>query len=172
MTNDPASLLERLANFDGKSTTHLSQIAHEFHEQPRYVETLLAAMADERDEIQSGTTWLLKHALVKGHIAPDVVASELVRRVEVLTSWSAQLHICQCIAMIDFAPGEARSLGNWVQGFLAHDRPFLRAWSLDALVALAHRDPELEAAALAAVERAQTDPAASVRARARNLRLP
>ena len=61
------------------------------------------------------------------------------------------------------------ALARWLEPLLRHERPFLRAWSLDALAHLAAAHPGHGAAYAAALVRALEDDAASVTARARRL---
>ena len=61
---------------------------------------------------------------------------------------------------------------DWFETLLKNDRPFLRAWSMDALQKLAQQDAELAQRADTALAAAEHDPAASVRVRARRWRKP
>ncbi|MEM9065741.1 MAG: hypothetical protein AAGB51_09665 [Planctomycetota bacterium] len=115
-------------------------------------------------------SWMLKHALERGQQISTTESTLLISSLRDDWAWEAQLHICQCVRYIDTVPGVARSLASWIKKRLGHERPFVRAWALDALCALAEINPRYRRSAEQALSDAKTDSAASVRARARNLR--
>ncbi len=86
-----------------------------------------------------------------------------------MSTWPAQLHVCQLVGLIAVPASSAPALASWLSSLLAHERPFIRAWSMSALSSLAMQHAEYAAQAEAAVETAKADPSASVRARARNV---
>lgn len=94
----------------------------------------------------------------------------IVARLDAVPTWQAALHLCQTAQFLDFTPDQARQFAGWAARFLGHERPFLRAWSMDALHYAAAQAPELALLAERALSAAEKDKAASVRARARNTR--
>jgi len=86
-----------------------------------------------------------------------------------LTDWAAVLHLCQSVQYLTVSEENALALAQWLALMLAHQRPFVRAWALDAMGRLAAQDRRFEEQFAEALGAAQQDPAASVRARARNL---
>ena len=159
----------RLAQFDGRATTLLGEAESAFHEQPGYRSALVQLAADAEGTVSSAATWLLKSWLEKGGAITARQTAELCSQLPGVTSWQAQLHLCQSIRFLDVTKGDADAVHRWLMPLLAHDRPFVRAWSLDALASLARQHSHLHAALAKALEHAGQDEAASVRARTRNI---
>ena len=123
----------------------------------------------------SGATWLLKSYFEQ---AGALSAEQTQTLIAALPSgddahWSTQLHLCQSMRYLDLSGNGvsgpvASSLWAWVEPLLTHKRPFLRAWSLDALAHLAREHKAYQADFEQALQRASKDEAASVRARARD----
>jgi len=158
-----------LAEFDGRAVTLLSEAAVQFESDKHYLKHLVILAQDPEDNISSGATWLIKTHLEAGG---DLCASEtsrLLERLDAIRDWQAQLHICQSIQFLTPDNDAAEQTRLWLAPLLAHKRPFLRAWALDAICHLASLFPVHQGEATRALEIALCDPAASVRARARNL---
>lgn len=160
----------RLMQFDGRAITLLAEAETAFREQPGYRSALVRLAADPEDTISSAATWLLKSWLEKGGVISTKQTSELCFKLAGVTSWQAQLHLCQSVRFLAVARDEADAVHSWLMPLLARDRPFVRAWSLDALASLARQHSHLHAAFAKALEHAEQDEAASVRARARNIK--
>lgn len=167
-----AVLLDELREYDGKSTAILGEIAHRWSQKPHYLEALLGLFRNSDPTTQNGASWLFKSFVEGDEPVGNEVSTGLCDQAALLNDWAAQLHVCQSVQHLTFGPVEARKLGTWVRTLLDHDRPFLRAWSLDALVGLSSFDPLLRLQAKKALLQALSDPAASVRARARKLKTP
>ena len=171
----PASdLLEvlrtRLSVYDGKATTLLGEAEAALSGEEGYLDALIGLLAEADGHIANGASWLIKSALERGGVLSEVQVEALLKHLPRLTDWATQLHICQSVRLLNVPARNAQVLADWVTGLLDHERPFLRAWSLDALGALAGQYREHSQAFNAALERAHQDQAASVKARARNLR--
>lgn len=137
-------------------------------ERPRLT-TLIGFISDGSLDAITGS-WMLKHALEQGEQLTVPLTTRLIAALREDWAWEAELHICQCVQYMKIDPAEARTLANWLRKRLGHDRAFVRAWSLDALCALASANPRYRRSAGEALSDAETDPAASVRARARNIK--
>lgn len=142
---------------------------------PGYRDALISMVDDKEPMVASGATWLLKSCLEKGGA---LSARQTAALIAALPSgegkrWSAALHLCQCVRYLTLtdagSKAEAETLWAWLAPLLHHTRPFVRAWSLDALAHLARAHDERRADFEAALQRASDDEAASVRARARQL---
>lgn len=164
------SLEDALEGFDGKTTDVLGQIRAAHGDEPAFLTALVRLAAHGNARIADGATWLIKDLLGDGIRLSAEQTQELTGRLTAISSWQAQLHLCQCAGHV--APPEAQAFAwaDWLSALLAGKRPFLRAWSMDALQHLAARTPDLRARAAAALDDAENDPAASVRARARRWR--
>ncbi len=164
-----SELFNDLCAYDGKAVTLLSEAQVIHGSRSTYLSELVALSASEHAHVSEGATWLLKESAQEGEaLTPDEVRA-LIRNVEMITNWPAQLHVCQMVGFITVPTDSAASLANWLIGLLEHTRPFLRAWSMSALSALAAQHPAYAARAQAALQAARDDASASVRARARNV---
>lgn len=165
-------LKHAISGFDGKATTLLGEAEARFGHQPGYLDKLIALMGEPEGMIQSAATWLLRSALESGRTLEAQQISGLVGACRGLTEWSAQLHVCQLVPKLELDPPQAQALADWLTPLLAHERPFLRAWALDAFCQMARYLPPLAGRARAALAAAHDDRSASVRARARNITPP
>jgi len=169
MTLDPEHLASRLAAFDGRALTTLGEIDVAFSHVPGYFGALVeCANASER-HISAGATWLIKSAFeAQREISVDEITA-YCRMIPRVTDLAAQLHVCQTIQYLQIDGQNVTALADWLSPLLTHERPFVRAWSLDALSHIAIQHPEFEAQARANLIAAEQDSAASVKARARQV---
>ena len=164
------ALREALGNFDGKAVSMLSEIRAEFGGRKAFVAELVDLAADDDPAVSDGATWLIKNQLEEGVRLTATQMKTLLDRLDAITTWQAQLHLCQSVRYLDVPARRSGALADWLEHLLHGDRPFLRAWSMDALQRLAARNAELKKRASAALDAAERDPKASVRARARRWR--
>ena len=164
-TSDKVS--EACAEFDGRDTEPLERCHDEMSARPDYFDALCAAVGVQ----QVAATWLLKRLFEKGYSPDKTETGKHLDRLNVITNWEAQLHVCQSVRYLDLPSSQTEQLADWLAPLLRHKRPFLRAWSLDALVHMSKADKTYRSAAEIALANAEQDEAASVRARARNLAL-
>jgi len=163
------NLPNALSRFDGKAITLLGQIEAEFGNDPEYLAALIDLLPSDQAHLENGATWLIKDRLERGDKLSQTRTDQLAAMAPTLTDWQAQLHLAQLARHLHPSPAPARVLALEMIELLDHERPFLRAWSLDALVHLAAIYPDFEARAETAKSAALEDEAASVRARARSL---
>ena len=147
----PVDLHATLAAWDGKRTDTLRALAGQLTEEDR--PALLRACRSNDELTARAASWVLKACYEAGmDIAypADMLSDEL--------HWEVALHLLQSLqhVAVDIPP-------ELVGRYLDHKKPMVRAWALDAYVRLGALD------AADVLQRAQEDPAASVRARARNL---
>lgn len=153
-----------LALYDGKSPEILVQAANHFGDCDDYVDALIAVSIDQECRIQEGAAWLLKAALESGHVLNAEQLNRLLSGLGRVCAWQAQLHICQSAAFLEIPPDAHHCIEDWLLPLLSARRPFLRAWALNALC---KTNPDQSEKYL---DQMAGDPAASVRARVRNLR--
>lgn len=167
MTSD----LERhLQEFDGVAVSTLREARSACRENLGYFEELIRLSRDPRPNIADGATWILKAEADDGaRLEPETI-EPLVSSLHTLTSWQAKLHICQSVEALMLTPAQAGLFFDWAASLADHRRPFLRSWSLNAMVIIALRFDAFRSAAETALSTADHDKAASVRARARKLR--
>jgi hypothetical protein len=82
-----------------------------------------------------------------------------------VTAWQSQLHICQSISYVTVPADLSPDLERWLRPLLDAPRPFLRAWAVDAMCRVYGASRKVTAL----LKKMETDDAASVRARVRNL---
>ena len=164
------TLEEALGRYDGKATELLTEIRAAFGARQTFLSELVSLASHEEAPISDGATWLIKALLDDGARLTGSETEALLGRLNTITSWQAQLHICQSIRHLAIPTPLASNCADWFEALLKSNRPFLRAWSMDALQELALRNAMLAGRAAAALQAAEQDPAASVRARARRWR--
>lgn len=158
-----------MSEFDGRATTVLTEIEAKYSKEAGYVDALIDLIDDANAHLSEGSTWLLKAKLDKNETLSDKQTSNFLSALPTVSSWQAQLHICQSIRHLSIGLTEASTLIKWLQALMKHRRPFLRAWSVDAIIAVAQQHNQYADLARNALEHALGDDAASVRARARSL---
>jgi len=156
----------QLAAIDPRDAHALSHVYQAEH--PRLDILVGCISAGTVDAI--AVTWLLKHALEQGEQLSGPLTNRLIAALRDDGAWEAELNICQSVRRMKIDPSQARTLANWLRKRLAHERAFVRAWSLDAQCALARANHRYRRAADEALSEADADPAASVRARVRYLK--
>ncbi len=166
------SLEEALGQFDGKETAVLLEIRVAFGDGAAFRDDLVRLAGQGQAPIASGATWLIKALLDDGVRLTPSQTEALVGDLDALRSWQAQLHVCQSVGRLELSVLQAGTCADWAASLVHSDRPFLRAWAMDALQHLASRSPHARSLAEAALAAAEQDPAASVRARARKWRKP
>ena len=155
-----------LAEYDGRSPTILSELAVRHRGHPHFHDDLATLASDEDRFVSEGATWIINAELKDGAtLSPEQVA-RLLNGLDRVTAWQAQLHVCQFAGLLEVPEALKAPFSAWLHDRLDAERPFLRAWALDALCHLL--GPSAETDAL--LRRMETDKAASVRARLRNLK--
>lgn len=166
----PENLREELKAFDGQSLTVLGEIEARHDTEIGYRNALTALASDKEPTIASGATWLIKHYLENDGLLTRFQIDQLLSATPAMTDWKAQLHLCQTIHHLDLSEDEAIILIPWLDILMSHQRPFLRAWALDALCHLTRHHTGFAHIAIVALEAAENDHAPSVRARVRNIK--
>lgn len=163
------TLEDHLIGVDSNAVGRLSELRSRFRDTPNFLHDVLRLCCDERSEVADSATWILKSEIDDGAKLTSDQIEMLTTRLNAITSWQAMLHVCQISGRMDVSQQQARCLVEWALPLTYHERPFLRAWSLDAVVMLATRFEENKTRADVVLKEALTDRAASVRARARKL---
>ncbi len=169
MALSAAALLNRLQAFDGRAVSILGEVEADYRDEAEYLDAMIALAAHDQEVVSSGATWLIKAALERGTALSAAQSEALWDEIPAIRYWQAQLHICQSAAYLTFSADGAATMDRWLTPLLHHDRPFLRAWSVDARCRIAVQHPEYGHAAREAARAAANDSAASVRARVRQL---
>lgn len=165
-----SAIFDRILEFDGKTTGSLELACKAAGKDFNGFARLFELAASEDTRLQIAATWVLRKLLEMGAEMTAAQCKTFIETAAAQTAWEAQLHVAQSVQFIRNQDLNARQLAEIIMPWRAAKRPFLRAWTLDALCHLAQRDAELKGMASELVTKAKGDPAASVRARARNLR--
>lgn len=163
-------LEEHLRQFDGKAVSCLTEAQVACRQNPDYPDELIRLCFDPRPLISDGASWILKAELEGGLRPSESQREAITHSLSKITSWQAALHLFQVVELLDLSATQAARFADWSRCYADHRRPFLRAWRLHATVTLNHQHPELGQDVRALLAEAEQDNAASVRARARQLR--
>jgi len=161
---------DELKLFDGRHTDVVERILSRQRRTSSLIKDLVLLVADEEQKIQTGATWLLKR-LAENHVpfkTEHLIA--LFGSLSELTYWISKLHVCQMLQYVVIPKESERSITWFLERNLYDENKFLRAWSYDGFCQLARQHPEYIDYAMEQMERGDTDKAASVRARIRNIR--
>lgn len=131
------------------------------------VEALIDAVVDARAAVPA--TWMVLAYLRAGLDLEHRHAASLLRALGRVRADDARLHACQAIAHLEVPARNAEQLARFLRACATGDHAFTRAWAVDAFHRLALQHPRFRAEARAALARAERDPKASVRARARHI---
>lgn len=162
-------LLGAVRGYDGRDVEPLAEAYRAFASADRFADEVLNLCASANALEGEAATWLLKTFMDDGGRLTPAQTHQLVDTICTFESWQAQLHVCQCAGRLEIEPADADFLIHWLTPLLSSKRPFLRAWSLDALCAIAEQHTSYREMFSSALSVATSDDAASVRARARKL---
>ena len=164
------ALRSSLLEFDGVAVSILSEARARCREDDGFLDDLIVLVADPSTTVADGATWILKAELEEDAVLPPDLTEALVSALQGLTTWQSLLHVFQIVEQLDLSEAQAGRVIRRAKTFAGHKRPFLRAWSLHAVVVLGRQFHKYRQDAEAALKQAEADKAASVRARARRLR--
>ena len=83
-----------IQHWDGKSVGDIEAIYRQYSHQRNFISKLMQCL--EREELQTGATWLLKHHFQNGH--HKITSSQktsLFNNLSELSHWEAKLHTLQ-----------------------------------------------------------------------------
>lgn len=164
------SLLLDLADYDGKAVATLEAIRVSRDPTPSILSESIGLADAPDDPVSVGATWLLRAWLEEGATLDAAQISDFAARLEHVTAAWARLHACQCVRSLGSPDAEsADRIATFLRDCRSSERPFLRAWATDGMHALSQCHPVFEAEADRMLADAFSDPAASVRARARRI---
>lgn len=162
------ALREDILNWDGKSAAAITDVYASHAHSRGFLGRLIALSGDAECEL--GATWLVKHHIEAGTSMNEDQADRWYAQAPCLAEWGAKLHLLQCMPKVPVPSGHARQIERWLSACLISERPFVRAWALSGYADLARMHPRYHDEAMYMLEDArENDPAASVRARARQV---
>ncbi len=161
-----------LATFTGREVSLLSEVKARFRSRPDFETSIIALAASDDPMISRAAMWIILESVREGAFPVHRISVALQPHLQALSDWQAVLCLLQAFEQPSQPIDHAESYADFAEANLRHRRPFLRAWSMNTMCRLAHFHPELAARAQKAHQNALNDPAASVRARARNITPP
>lgn len=171
-TADPEELeaIDRaIAGFDGRHVASLESVSSRLQASPAVLRDLVAKCLSGNEAAQVAASWILRRLLERGAVPPPGTLDRLIAGMGRIEGWETRLHLAQSFQWL--APNEAQALtaARVLADWYGSEKSFVRAWACDAIWRLGLRHGGLEAEARRIAALAEADPAASVRARARNL---
>lgn len=160
-----------LSQFDGKNISILTEIQRNHQQDPAYLADLVTFLSEKTPYLSAGASWILKAEVINAEILSDDLCAKLIKALPDIQDWQTALHLLQLMDKLSLTEAQIIIIIQWAQIYQQHQRPFLRAWSLHIIVQLGCQIPDLlpKNDLVDAINAAGQDPAASVRARARQL---
>jgi hypothetical protein len=161
------SLHHELSRFDGKGLAVLEAILANTAVSTEVLDTLVAIVDGEDAHRQTGASWLLRAYLQEGAALEAKQVSRLASALAGMHDGFGRLHVCQAMDDITVPPAHAEFFADFFRSCASSKNTFLRAWAPHGFFQLALAHERYADDARAMVEKALTDAAPSVRARAR-----
>ena len=158
---------EALREWDGKSFDGIDAVHGRFHDDPRYIPEILTLT--EVQELQKGTTWLLKKYVETGGVLTQEQITAVYRLLPTFDNWEAKLHILQIMPQMPIPDSHHKSIADFLRECTGSDKKFVRAWAYNGFYELAKQYPQFQAEVTQLLDAAMADEAASVKARIRNI---
>ncbi len=160
---------EELRQFDGKRIGPLEAVATQLLTCEGSVDELLTLSHRGDGKMQTAATWVLKW-LGERHVRlSKSQTQEVIRLLRSVTHWEARLHLLQLINGLEIPPRNGTSLHRILKENLNDDNKLIRAWSYNGLFVLGEQISSFRNQVGELLNKAQHDPAASVRARVRQI---
>ena len=165
------SLKSEIAAWDGKSAADIRAIYSENAGTRGFLSRLVRLAADPECEI--GATWLVKHHLETTECGMALSAAKTwYACANTLTHWEARLHMLQCTPRVPVPNACVKPIRGFLDTCLTDENKFVRAWAYTGYCELAKSHPRFRKLVDELLDDGEKhDPAASVRARIRQLRI-
>jgi HEAT repeat protein len=164
------SVIELLRRFDGRHVSALEALSVALPRCDSTVDQLLSAAGFSDTTVQVGATWVLKRWLEEGVPQVEESAAVLVELLKIACHWEVRLHLLQILSQIRIPTRSREALRVLLLRLTADQNKLVRAWALSVYAELADQSEVLRHEVLSALQGAETDCAASVRARVRQIR--
>ena len=166
---DLEAIDQAIADFDGRHVAPLENLSSRLDPSGATFRDLIAKCLGGDASARVAASWILRRLLERGAVPPPGALDRLIASMGRIEDWETRLHLAQSFQWL--APSEAQALtaARTLVDWFGSEKNFVRAWACDALWRLGLRHPCLAAEARRIAALAEEDPAASVRARARNL---
>ena len=161
------------AAFDGRDTLPLEALALEHQGDAGYLGAVWDVAEEADGQALVAASWLLLRVYRKDAAAACGAADRLAGLLMRADHHHARLHIIQSLDRAAAAGGmrapQREQLAAALRADAAHDRPFIRAWTLSVLARLSADTPSVRPWVRELVERAEHEGPASLRARLRQV---
>ena len=163
------NITERLRQFDGRHVKPLEDLATQLLHVEGSVDELLALsnIADART--QTAATWILKRLQELGIILTAAQTLSVFRLLRNVSGWEARLHLLQMLDSLEIPSRNSAQLLKLLAEFLDDENKLIRAWSYNGLFVVGEQHQKHRRAIAVSLQAAQSDDAASVRARIRRI---
>ncbi len=135
-----------------------------------WLDELVDSSSSSVMEESTAATWLVRAYLMAGAELTKDQTARLIRSLARVPAGDARLHVCQTVRDLRVPARNAEQLARFLRDCANGDHKFTRAWAVDGFQALAAQNTKYAREAGLVLERAERDPAASVRARVRRIR--
>ena len=163
------SIDRAIAEFDGRHVGPLERVVSDGKPSDVALAALIGKCGSGNEAMETAASWILKGYLERGAVPAPAAIDELVAAMAQISGWEARLHLAQAFQWLDPSEDQALLAAEILTRWFGSEKKFLRAWACDALWRLACKHQRLAPEARRIAALAEADPAASVRARARNL---
>lgn len=158
-----------LGSWDGKDASAIGAVYTRQHRKRGFVGSVVR-LAGEAD-LEAAASWLIKHHLEAGGGLSEGQAQCFFAASRAFMDWEARLHALQIMEFIEIPAGSVRDAKRVVERGLADENKFVRAWAYSGFARLASAHPRFrEEAERLLADAEETETAASVRARVRQIR--
>ena len=163
-------LADAIRNFDGKHIEPLEAVASELLTDEGGVDALLVLSHSDDVKTQTAATWILKWLYEQQVTFTKPQTQEVLRLLREVTSWVAKLHLLQILDGLVIPPRNGNGLRKTLDLHVSDENKLLRAWAYNGLFVLGDQISRFREDVAALLSQAEDDPAASVRARVRQIR--
>lgn len=129
----------------------------------------ISAMRQLDANVAWRAVWLLKRLAVE-HRLGDAEVARIAQYAEEMTDWASRLNLCQLLAATGCPASSREALFPYLVECFANRRPMIRAWAISVLVGF-QAEKSYRKSVRAMLRKAQADPAGSIQARLRLLKL-
>lgn len=160
-------LKEAIAKWDGKSSSVIAQVYHDYHKEKAFSGSLIGLT--NQAFLQKGATWLVKKYLESSEELSANETNNFFDLLAKLEHWEAKLHVLQCLPFLIITETNKAKLEGFLRQTLLSDNKFVRAWSYGGFYELAAQHKGYEDEVTQLLEYALKTEAPSVKARVRKL---
>lgn len=164
------SLVASLQAFDGTRVAPLERLSRQLPQTAASVTALLGCAHHADPRVGVGATWILKRWQDEGAPCVQAAVEHLMRSVPQASHRDVRLHLVQILAGLRLPSRGVHELTTVLREWAGTEPPLVRAWALSVLAQVADQHEALRRDIRLLLTSAESDGAASVRARVRRLR--